>query len=286
MPSLAYDATRNALFHPGNADDFFQCGTPQSDAALCVEMARVAYVKQEARLAPYLARVEFEKVQAYGYSTLGTQAFVAERRRDALTVVAFRGSEPEDPSDIFADADFKFTPWRDAAGRAMGKVHQGFACFAEDDSVFTRVKAYLDTLPPRQRVLITGHSLGAALATLLASWAPAAHLYTFGSPRVGDAEFAAAMQGRTAARYVNCCDLVARVPPKEGLGYTHVGKLAYLDRNGKLLHAPSAAAMLEDAAQAQLAFWRYALLRGTVYSRELADHAPINYVSGVMGLRA
>lgn len=286
MPTLAYDPTRNAVFHPGRADNFFQFGPIPSDAALCVEMARLAYVKEEAHLAGYLARANFDKVLALGYATLGTQAFVAQRKSDAVTVVAFRGSEPEDPSDIFADADFALADWRDANGSAMGRVHEGFACVARDNPIFQRIKTHLDGLPAGDRVLITGHSLGAALATLLASWLPTAQLYSFGSPRVGNDAFAAAMRGRTVMRYVNCCDIVPRVPPREVLGYAHIGNLIYIDRRGKLLANPGKAAMLEDAAQAQLAFVRYALVRGTVYSRELADHAPINYVSGVTGLRA
>src|SRR2546430_3865218 len=35
-------------------------------------------------------------------------------------------------------------------------------------------------------------------------------------------------------RYVDCCDLVTRVPP-EFLGYVHVGALRYIDRNGTVL---------------------------------------------------
>jgi hypothetical protein len=129
------------------------------------------------------------------------------------------------------------------------------------------------------------HSLGATLATLLASWAPSTHLSTFGSPRVGNTAFAAVMDGRVAIRCVNCCDLVTHVPPKGVLGYAHVGTLLYIDRNGKLLESPSEMVMLEDRAKASVTFLPYALVRGTAYSRALADHAPINYLSGVMGLR-
>lgn len=286
MSTIAYDPTRNAVFHPGRADNFFQLGPISGDAALCVEMARLAYVKDEARLAGYLARANFEQALALGYATLGTQAFVATQKNGALSVVAFRGSEPEDPSDIFADADFALTDWCDAAGRGMGKVHEGFARLINQHQLLERLVAHIAGLPAGQRVLITGHSLGAALATLLASRLPAAELYSFGSPRVGNDAFAAAMGTRAIKRYVNCCDIVPRVPPREVLGYTHVGSLVYIDRHGKCVTAPGAATMLDDAAQAQLAFVRYALVRGTVYSRDLADHAPINYVSGVMGLRA
>ena len=138
---------------------------------------------------------------------------------------------------------------------------------------------------PSTRVLLTGHSLGAALATLTASRMPLSHLYTFGSCRVGDASFAEAMRTISHTRFVDCCDLVTRVPPEE-FGYVHVGSLRYIDRNGQLLESPSEEAIKADRLKA--AAWylvRHSFLLGTVFTRDLADHAPINYVSGVMGLR-
>jgi hypothetical protein len=152
---ISYDATRNALFHPGRADDFFQIGSQQDAASLCAEMSRLAYVKEEARLTKYLARARFDKVQALGYGRNGTQAFIATKQDGKLTIVAFRGSEPDDPSDIFDDAGFLLTDWCDAAGSALGKVHEGFARAAQDDHVFNRVMVYIATLPQDHRVLIS-----------------------------------------------------------------------------------------------------------------------------------
>ena len=235
MPALPYDASRQSLFHPGAADDFFQLGDYSGDDALCAEMARLAYVKEDARLEQYLARANFQKAQAIGYENNGTQVFIATKRDQPLTVVAFRGSEPEDQSDIFADAEFILTRWQDASGRSLGEVHGGFARYSADNDIFNRVKAHLDTLPHDHRVLITGHSLGAALATLLASWAPSAHLYMFGSPRVGNGAFAQSVRNSVAVRFVNCCDVVTRLPPKRVLDYADTGRLAYIDRSGARL---------------------------------------------------
>jgi pimeloyl-ACP methyl ester carboxylesterase len=61
-------------------------------------------------------------------------------------------------------------------------------------------------------LLMTGHSLGAALATLAALDFPTAKLINFGSPLVGDAGFAAQFIDREVARYVHCCDVITRVP--------------------------------------------------------------------------
>jgi hypothetical protein len=90
-------------------------------------MSRLAYVKDEIRLAQYLNQVGFQKELAIGYGSRGTQVFVASKQSDNLAVVAFRGTEPDDPSDLFADANFIMTPWTDNSGGESGKVHEGFA---------------------------------------------------------------------------------------------------------------------------------------------------------------
>lgn len=286
MALIPYDPTRQALFFAGRADNFFTFGDYADEAALCMELARVAYVKEESRLSGYLARTQFDLLQTFGYAGTGMQIYIASHRNSERTVIAFRGSELEDPSDIFADAEFTLSEWRDATGGALGHVHSGFAHYTRQDRMFERVKAAIDLLPSSRRLLITGHSLGAALATLMASWAPSAHLYTFGSPRVGTAAFKRALKNPTLMRYVNCCDVVCRVPPATPLGYTHVGTLAYINRKGKLLASPAEKTMLDDRLKAAAEFLPHALTKGTVFSRDLADHAPINYVSGLLGLRA
>lgn len=287
MPVIAYDASRNSLYHPGAADDFFSWGMPGSDAALCAEMSRLAYVKEPVRLSAYLQRAGYVLVEALGYDQSGTQAFITHSADQQLGIVAFRGTEPDDPSDLFTDARFILSDWLGPSGQPLGKVHEGFARSVHDQQVFARIKAHLDAVPRTMRVLVTGHSLGAALATLMASWLPGAALYTYGSPRVGNAAFAQSVKNAVAVRVVNCCDLATRVPPEAQFGYTHAGRLAYIDRAGRWLDAPDASAIDADRIAATGRYLvRYAFLRGTVSVRELADHAPINYVSGAMGVRA
>lgn len=286
MLSILYDASRESLYHPGKADDFFKLGSIKNEAALCAEMSRLAYVKDESRLAEYLDRAEFRLELAIGYGSGGTQVFIASNQDDSLAVAAFRGTEPDDPSDLFTDANFVFTPWADNSGASLGQVHEGFATALQDNDILGKIITCLESMAPSTRILLTGHSLGAALATLTASRMPLSNLYTFGSCRVGDASFAEAMGTISHTRFVDCCDLVTRVPPKE-LGYVHVGSLQYIDRNGQQLKSPSEEEINADRLKA--AAWylvHHSFLSGTVFTRELADHAPINYVSGVMGLRA
>lgn len=281
MLTMPYDATRDSLFHPGNATDFFKHGPIASDAALCAEMARLAYVKETDRLQKFLGEGGFALGATVGYNTRGTQAFVATIPT-GLTVVAFRGTEPDDPTDLFADAKFEKVPWT-VDDKPLGAVHHGFA--EAFRSSFPQDKTFRDLLTGSARVLITGHSLGAAVATLAASVLRPDHLYTFGSPLVGDEEFRLSMHDVDHGRYVDCCDLVTRVPP-EFLGYVHVGALRYIDRNGTVLNAPSDDTIEADRREASLAYlFKYAFRPGTVPVRELADHTPVNYLSAVMGLR-
>ena len=172
MLSIPYDASRESLYHPGEAVDFFQHGPIENDAVLCAEMSRLAYVKDESRLAEYLDRAGFQLDQAIGYDSGGTQVFIASKQGDNLAVAAFRGTEPDDPSDLFTDANFVLTPWPDNSGRSLGQVHEGFATALQNNDILGKVITCLDSMVPSTRVLLTGHSLGAALATLTASRMP------------------------------------------------------------------------------------------------------------------
>ncbi|MGB5746323.1 MAG: lipase family protein [Desulfobacterales bacterium] len=168
-----------------------------------------------------------------------TQCFVASNNQFA--VVAFRGSEARlrdgdsDPGYIFADwvANFNFLPEEWDQG---GSVHRGFkAALAE---VWIDLKAYITGLQKNSlRIWMTGHSLGAALATLAAArYGNVQGLYTFGSPRVGDQDFKKDFNVN-AYRFVNNSDIVTRVPPASL--YCHVGELRYIDSEGTIHDNPN-----------------------------------------------
>jgi predicted lipase len=110
-----------------------------------------------------------------------------------------------------------------------GKVHGGFARAFKSvaDSV-------ADAIPPASRVIIAGHSLGGALATLCAEafqdvWSIEA-VYTFGAPRVGNGPFTRRYNqalGEVTARVVNAHDPVPHVPWVFGT-YRHSHTQVYL----------------------------------------------------------
>jgi hypothetical protein len=163
-----------------------------------------------------------------------TQCYVANN--DQFAIVAFRGSEfwkkekERDLNEVFADvktnADIRLTDWP-----LGGKVHRGFErALAE---VWFDLLPHVTQLDSQGcKIWMTGHSLGAALATLAAGrYGNVQGLYTLGSPRVGNDEFKENWDVKTY-RIVNNDDIVARLPPP-GI-YVHIGELKFIDRKGKL----------------------------------------------------
>jgi hypothetical protein len=267
---IAYDASLAALADPGAAGDFFRRHRPRSAAAWCAEFARLAYGDFATVLAPCLADIGFELVAA-PFDRQGTQGFLAAG--PDFAVLVFRGSD--DLAAWATNLDALPAPWRGG-----GNTHRGFA--EALDAVWPEVEAALArTAGP---LLFTGHSLGAALATLAASLRPEAVLYTFGSPRVGDAGFEAATRRRPgfAARYVNHRDIVCRVPSAR-LGYRHIGEAHVIDRAGRVHqrrpHNRGVSELLASAFEGHR--WDLGALLAAGLPRELTDHAPINYVSAL-----
>jgi pimeloyl-ACP methyl ester carboxylesterase len=287
-PEIPYSALQDDLYYPCKHADFFSSGPPKSEAALCAEMARLAYCQQESNFAfnqdkirNVLDRVGFKTCQffekARGPRGEGAHCFLALRedaqKNKRLAVVAFRGTDKDDPTDVTYDIEFKREPWP-----IGGHVHTGFASALAD--VRDPLSAALQ--PVDCRTLFTGHSLGAAMATLLASERHPNSLYTFGSPRVGDADFVATLQGVDNHRYVDCCDIVTRIP-LEGMGYAHLGKPYYIDRMRRVTFNPNFLFMWYDRFRAGLRYLEdYAVKPGNIGVRDFADHAPVNYVEPVM----
>jgi triacylglycerol lipase len=277
---MRYDATQAALLRPEAQATLFHAGQNWPLEAVCAECSRLAYIRFEAddptksALTEAIARAGLSEPRFLSDPGTGTQAFTAIDTCGARAFVVFRGTQPYDPSDIGTDAQAALVDWQ---GR--GKVHLGFRDAL--NSVWSQIDSWLGTTTGLQ-TWVTGHSLGAALATLAAALLPQARLVNFGSPRVGSGAFASQFDGRFAKRYVNCCDLVTRLPPSF-LGYAHTAGMIYIDRHGTVVPDASETRIDEDTAIARREYllkqsWRPGLLG----ARDLADHSAINYLSGVL----
>lgn len=197
-------------------------------AWILAHMAKLAYIKFEEspleveRLEYCLASGWFNLIQTF--SKNGTQAFLA--KNDEFVVLSFRGTQPDKWEDV--QTDIRMIRLKTVNGR----VHVGFKQAFDDvkDAIVAELRKHLGDLP----LYITGHSLGAALATVAVQEIEeefndqVAACYTFGSPRVGDGKYEKAIKV-PFYRIVNTIDIVTLVPFLLG-SFVHVGDPRYLSR--------------------------------------------------------
>ncbi|CAI9117970.1 OLC1v1019464C1 [Oldenlandia corymbosa var. corymbosa] len=199
---------------------------------------------------PSFIKSEFEKICFLDNSTTDTQVALWRDPSRKRLVVAFRGTEQARWKDL--RTDLMLVPAGLNPERIGGdfkeevQVHSGF--LSAYDSVRTRiirlikqVVGYNDDDPQplsKWHVYVTGHSLGGALATLLALELASSQLakmgaisvtmYNFGSPRVGNKKFAELYNEKVhdSWRVVNHRDIIPTVPRL--MGYCHVAQPVYL----------------------------------------------------------
>lgn len=172
----------------------------------------------------YIPGFEVSKV----IDTDGLQAFVGYDTQESQIVISFRGST--DLIDWLDDLDAVMTPYPGVSG---GEVHEGFydAWLELANDVMAPAEALIKKYH-HATLLITGHSLGAALAQLCAlnastyarsvGFTGSVVTYTYGSPRWGNlamADYFATLVD-VNWRMVNMHDVVPTVPP-ESDGFHH-----------------------------------------------------------------
>ena len=156
------------------------------------------------------------------FDSNGAEAYVAWNSERIL--IAFRGTEPNEFSDIKADLN---------AAHFHG-FHKGFYTeyLKNSDSIGAQIdKLLMKRVRP---IYVCGHSLGGAIATVYAHLSPhdIEAVYTYGSPR--------ALSWRRAKewdtkyyRFHNNNDIVPTVP-FWFMGFKHVGELCYLNYYGNV----------------------------------------------------
>lgn len=202
---------------------------------------------------------------------IDTQCLVA--RTTSAAFLSLRGTEKR-LDDWLTDAFVKQKAPDAELGVPDTLVHCGFhdALFALDASgvsAWTRIIAHpllKEALDKGLPIWVSGHSLGGALAILLAlrlrteiaqrnSQSTVASIQTFGQPRVGNKAFAASVDAIFTGRYfrsINHRDIVPRVPfpqtPAVWLDagsvdrgvfeYVHCGRVLYFNELGQALIDP------------------------------------------------
>jgi triacylglycerol lipase len=162
----------------------------------------------------------------------GSQAYWLKNDDDL--VIACRGTEPTEFADIAAD--LAAIPVKSSTG--VGKNHLGFKTSV--DHIWNDLEELANDYGKTRTIWCTGHSLGAAMATLIAYRlqrtedcpSPQA-LFTYGSPRVGNKKYINGIEstGVLHFRFVNNADIVARVPLWP---FRHFGGMYYMNHYGHL----------------------------------------------------
>jgi len=267
-------------------------------------------------------------------------AYLIQSSDGSVVILAYRGTEPTNLVNWLTDADvhpdkiaFSFPrdtkaadpaksslpPDAQAAPAESYAIHAGFyrnvratrfAVIAALERALDR-RSVLDDDPesprppmekPMTTLYLTGHSLGGAMAALMAVMLSVEPDYierfarmfkgasTFGAPMVGSPEFAKACAANTflhrnVVRYVYRKDLVPHLPPSDSDAFQHFGREYRYDRAWKETSNKPIEQMgdLVGLIEAPLGFVasKFRLLRGIPFRFSLNDHGPQHYISAI-----
>lgn len=175
---------------------------------LCARLSQLAYATRT-NITAALPGINLS-FPAYFDAAENSAGFVTGAK-DGTRYFVWRGTE-KNQRDIFEDIDFPLVSIKGSDA----KIHRGFfnrlhAAWPQIMSLFNKQSS---------QIVLTGHSLGAAEATLAALFAPnptnISGLVTFGSPRCVNEPAAEAIVQKLGKeniyRYVHAMDIVPRVP--------------------------------------------------------------------------
>lgn len=165
------------------------------------------------------------------HGNAGADAYTLHNEHDFIIVC--RGTEVQQSSDIYADLSISKTHG------ISGKVHIGFNHYV--DKIWADIFSHaIDHA--KKNLWVTGHSLGAAMATIISSrFAASPYLatpqavFTYGCPRVGDRTFVNHYNNLPFEhhRWVNDGDIVTKIPFSPF--FYHCGSMHRITSKGELL---------------------------------------------------
>ena len=196
---------------------------------LFAKLSSIAYNDNIKEVKKQVKKLGFTTVEFYNKD--GAQAYRFQNSDDM--VIACRGTQPTEFNDI--KADLNAVP---VVAETVSRVHQGFK--AEVDELWPMVLEDITrTVNKDNKLWFCGHSLGAAMTTIMASRCfyeesirDPEEVYTYGSPRVGWRKYCDSMNVKHH-RWVNNNDIVTRVPLTI-MGYRHHGEEHYMNAWGNV----------------------------------------------------
>ena len=290
---MHFDNTWQALLNPGSSSHYFATnalkpfqvndpGFSLINAWWLSELCRLIYKKDYNENEKWtgtttrneiLNRVHLEEHRFFN-SEKAQCAIIKSKKetKDAFAVLVFRGTSGKLQNWIH---NFNAFPSKWPCG---GWVHKGFKKIFDEiwDDIHTSL------LSIRRPIFYTGHSLGAAMATLATSLKPPRALYTFGSPRVGNAAFIHSLKDIRIYRVINSRDIVSSTPPSLiTFKFFHAGEPYYLNhKKYQYIRADNFKENIDDLEEKSI-YKRHVNSHKWFPSPPefLADHAPINYTA-------
>jgi hypothetical protein len=255
--------------------------------------------------------------QAVDAMFIRSTAFLIQSRCGRVVILCYRGTEPTSVINWLTDVEVTpekvtFFPDGDAS-----KVHAGFyrnvrATRYEVIAALERALRGESVLgdgekvgKPLEALYLTGHSLGAAMAAMMAvmlgaeeAYAPLLSrlrgVYTYGQPMIGNGAFARRVQSgdfpvQAVFRYRYAYDVVPELPPRAAGEFQHFGsEFRYERKHGgdgawRATPATGQLSSLLEIPGAAAAFFahQFELLRNMPFQHSMEDHAPQHYISAL-----
>jgi len=300
MSLLTLDNSWESLFKPGEAFDYFildnaaQLNTEfnnfnATNAWWLAEFSRLIYhnnfFENENINLGALNYELLDYIECEDTSTrVGLINIIQEK---PCMVIVFQGT------DEIEDWNINIHAYQSTFGD-NGKVHSGF----KKAYLSIRDELHHSVAKNKYPFFITGHSLGAALATLafseLSDNKNFHSCYTFGSPRTGEPKFIDSIQSDRIYRVINNSDVVTTIPIDfANIVYKHIGKPCLIDNKGILLNKADEDEVYEYQISKLGGLKEYAISK--IFNNDLksikddlpsflSDHAPINYVLKLQNL--
>ena len=205
------------------------------------------------------------------YEKDGAQAYRFMNKDDL--VIACRGTQPSEFNDL--KADLKALP---VMAETVGRVHIGFK--TEVDDLWPMIEEDINRKTNVSKTLwFCGHSLGAAMATIMASRAKhnvelndPVELFTYGSPRVGWKKYCNSLDV-VHHRWKNNNDIVTTVPLAL-MGFKHHGTQHYINAYGNV-RKPTGWQMFKDRLRGM---WM-GIKKGKIDN--FGDHSMVEYIKHI-----